>query len=99
LRLMVDGAELRLDRCELLEQRRTLDMRQGALLRTWRLRDAAGRVTALTSLRFASLAERRALGQIVVLTPENYSAEVVLEATVDGRVRNEHDTLHLAAVH
>jgi kojibiose phosphorylase len=98
LRVAVDGAELRLDTCELLEQRRTLDMRQGALLREWRLRDAAGRVTRLASLRFASLAERHALGQILVLTPENYAAEVVVEALVDGRVCNEHDTRHLEAL-
>lgn len=98
LRLVVEGAELRLDRCELLEMRRVLDMRQGALLRTWRLRDPAGRVTALTSLRFASLAERHALGQVLVVTPENYSGELLIEAMVDGRVRNENDTLHLAPV-
>jgi trehalose/maltose hydrolase-like predicted phosphorylase len=99
LRISVDGAELRLDTCELLEMRRTLDMRQGALLREWRLRDSAGRVTSLASLRFASLAERRALGQVVVVTPENYSADVVVEALVDGRVTNENRTAHLAAVH
>lgn len=97
VRVLVEGEELRLDRCELLEMRRALDMRQGALLRTWRVRDPAGRVTALASLRFASLAERRALGQVLVVTPEGYSAEIVVEATLEGRVRNENDTLHLAA--
>lgn len=99
LRIAVDGVELRLDSCELLEQRRSLDLRQGALLRVWRLRDGQGRVTRLASLRLASLAERRALIQVVVVTPENYSADVALEALVDGRVRNENDTLHLSSVH
>jgi kojibiose phosphorylase len=95
----VGGVALRLDSCELLEQRRVLDMRQGALLRTWRLRDADGRVTMLASLRFASLAQRHALGQILLLRPENYTAEVTIEALIDGRVRNENDTPHLGAVH
>src|SRR5687767_9030386 len=41
LRISVEGQELRLDQAELLEQRRVLDMRQGVLLREWRVRDAA----------------------------------------------------------
>lgn len=96
LRLSLDGAELSVTSCELLEQRRTLDMRQGALLRSWRLRDGQGRTTTLTSLRFVSLAARRALAQLVVITPENYTGELVVEALVDGRVTNENQTRHLA---
>ncbi|GAB4443766.1 MAG: glycoside hydrolase family 65 protein [Chloroflexi bacterium OHK40] len=99
LRLLVAGAELRLDRCELLDQRRTLDLRQGALLRTWRLRDAEGRITAVTSLRFASLADRRALGQFLTITPENYGGELSVELLLDGRVTNEQQTPHLAPVY
>lgn len=95
LRITAAGAELRLDRCELLEMRRSLDLRQGALLRTWRLRDSAGRITMLRSLRFASLADRRALGQALTITPENYDGEISVEAIVDGRVSNENNTRHL----
>jgi len=95
LRITVDGDELRLDTCELLEMRRTLDMRQGALLRSWRLRDEQGRVSALQTLRFASMSDRRALGQALLITPENYSADVVVEAIVDGRVTNDNHTRHL----
>lgn len=96
IRIVAAGSELRLDQVELLEQRRALDMRQGVLLRSWRVRDAQGRITALTSLRFAALHERRALGQILTLTPENYDGPIALEALVDGRVTNEHETRHLA---
>jgi kojibiose phosphorylase len=67
--ILVAGEELRIDRCELLGQRRVLDMRQGVLLREWRLRDTAGRVTSLRSLRFASLANRHALVQLLMLMP------------------------------
>src|SRR5262245_24166209 len=41
LRIAVEGQDLRLDQAELLGQRRVLDMRQGVLLREWRLRDSA----------------------------------------------------------
>lgn len=98
LRIVVDGQELRVDRCELLGQRRVLDMRQGVLLREWRLRDTAGRITSLRSLRFASLDNRHALVQLLMLMPENYSAPITLEALVDGRVTNERQTAHLEPV-
>ena len=96
LRLVAGGVELRLDSCELLEHRRTLDMRQGTLLREWRLRDGQGRVTRLSSLRFASLAGHGGLlGQRLQITPENYSAPLELELLVDARVTNENNTRHL----
>src|SRR5262245_18612959 len=95
VRITANGQELRLDQVELLSQRRVLDMRQGALLREWRVRAAAGLVTSLRSLRFASLDNRHALAQLLMLTPENYSGRIVLESTVDGRVTNEHNTRHL----
>jgi trehalose/maltose hydrolase-like predicted phosphorylase len=95
LRITVEGQELRLDQVELLGQRRVLDMRQGVLLREWRVRDAAGRVTGLRSLRFASLDNRHALVQLLLITPENYSGRIVLESYVDGRVTNENNTRHL----
>jgi kojibiose phosphorylase len=95
LRIEVEGQELRLGEAELLGQRRVLDMRQGVLLREWRLRDGAGRVTSLRSLRFASLDNRHALVQLLMLMPENYSGRIALESAVDGRVTNENNTRHL----
>src|SRR3954465_5502741 len=43
LQLAVEGQALSIDQAELLDQRRVLDLRQGFLLREWRLRDPAGR--------------------------------------------------------
>jgi len=98
LRIAVEGQPLSLDQTELLEQRRVLDLRQGVLLREWRVRDRAGRITSLRSLRFASLDDRHALVQLLTLTPENYSGKITLECLVDGRVSNENNTVHLAPV-
>ena len=98
IRILVAGAELQIGQCELLAQRRVLDLRQGVLLREWRVRDSAGRITSLRSLRFASLDNRHALVQLLMLMPENYSERVTLESLVDGRVMNENQTVHLAAV-
>jgi trehalose/maltose hydrolase-like predicted phosphorylase len=95
VRITVEGQELRIGQVELLDQRRVLDLRQGILLREWRVRDSAGRITSLRSLRFASLDDRHALVQLLMLMPENYSGQVTLESLVDGRVTNQNDVVHL----
>jgi len=94
LRITVDGSPLDLDSAELLEQRRTLDMHRGVLVREWHLR-SGGRTTKLRSLRFASLDDRHVLGQVLELTPEDWSGPVEIEAIVEGYVTNEGGTRHL----
>jgi kojibiose phosphorylase len=98
LQISAEGQALNIDQAELLEQRRVLDMRQGILVREWRLRDSAGRVTSLRSQRFASLDDRHALVHSLTLTPENYTGRVTLESLLDGRLTNENNTIHLAPV-
>lgn len=100
VRITVESTELRIGApgCELLDQRRVLDMRAGVLLRSWRVRDAAGRITQLHSLRFASLDNPHALVQVLTIQPENYDGTITLECMVDGRVMNENHTPHLAPV-
>ena len=94
LRLEVDGAPLTLDAAEVVDHRRTLDLRRGLLLREWRLR-AAGRTTRLRSLRFASLDDRHLLGQALELVAEDWSGPVTVETVVDGDVTNDNGVRHL----
>jgi trehalose/maltose hydrolase-like predicted phosphorylase len=94
LRITVEGAPLDVESAELLEQRRTLDMRRGVLLREWRIRSGT-RTTRLRSLRFASLDDRHVLGQVLELTPEDWSGPVEVEAIVDGDVTNDGGVRHL----
>lgn len=82
LRVMVGGLELRLERGELLQHRRVLDLRQGIFWRDWRHRDSAGRITSLRFLRLVSLADRHTFVQSVLLVPENYSGRVGFESTI-----------------
>ncbi len=65
-----------------LEHRRILDMHRGVLWREWRHRGPDGRVTHITALRLASLADRHLLLQSVFFTPENYSAHLRLECCI-----------------
>ena len=75
----VEGTALRLDTGESLEHRRVLDMRQGILWRHWRYRDREGRITRMSGMRLASLADRHLLVQSVSTTPENYSGAITIE--------------------
>ena len=94
LEITVDGTPLQLETCELLDHKRTLEMHSAALIREWRLR-LNGKTTLLRTIRFASLADRRILGQRLEITAEDWSGEVTLEAIVDADVTNE-GVRHLA---
>jgi trehalose/maltose hydrolase-like predicted phosphorylase len=94
LRITVEGDAVGVESAELLEQRRTLDMRRGVLVREWRVRSGT-RTTRLRSLRFASLDDRHVLGQVLELTPEDWSGSVEVEAIVDGDVTNDGGIRHL----
>jgi trehalose/maltose hydrolase-like predicted phosphorylase len=94
LRITTDGEPLEIESAELLEQRRTLDMRRGVLVREWRIRSGT-RTTRLRSLRFASLDDRHVLGQVLELTAEDWSGPVEVEAIVDGDVTNDGGIRHL----
>jgi kojibiose phosphorylase len=94
LRLLAGGVPLTVETAEVLGHRRTLDLRRGVLVREWRLR-AGGRTTRLRSLRFASLADRHLLGQVLEVVAEDWSGPVTVEAIVDGEVANEGGVRHL----
>lgn len=80
----LDGRELRVTPEDTLVHRRILDLRQGLLWRVWRHEDQAGRRTRIVGVRFASLADRHLLVQLVALTPENYSGAVDLFSRVEA---------------
>jgi trehalose/maltose hydrolase-like predicted phosphorylase len=81
IRLLLDGKTLLLRSGELLEHRRTLDMRRGLLLIEWRHRDA-GRVAHVRSIRFVSLADRAIGVQLLELSVDK-PAEITLEALME----------------
>jgi kojibiose phosphorylase len=94
LRLVAGGVPLTVETAEVLDHRRTLDLRRGVLVRQWRLR-AGSRTTRLRSLRFASLADRHLLGQVLEVVAEDWAGPVTVEAIVDGDVANEGGVRHL----
>jgi len=98
IRLTVEGISLGMDNTQLLAHTRTLDMRRGVLVRVWRFR-YENRTTLLRSLRFLSLDARHLFGQVIEITPEDWSGEMTLEAMLDGDVTNEGGIQHLLDIH
>ncbi len=72
----------------MLEQRYTLDMQRGVLVRRLRVRDPDGRVTAMRSRRLVHM-ERAHLAAIEwEITPENWSGPIVVRSALDATVAN-----------
>jgi trehalose/maltose hydrolase-like predicted phosphorylase len=82
----LDGTPIRFENGELLEQRRWLDLRNAVGVREWRYRDSLGRITRITTLRFASLEDPHALGLRIIVKPENYSSRLKIVSGLDGKV-------------
>ncbi len=73
---------------ELLDHRIILDLRHGMLVRCSRIRDAAGRVTALTQRRLVHMAHPHLAALETTLVPENWSGTLTVRSALDGNVRN-----------
>jgi trehalose/maltose hydrolase-like predicted phosphorylase len=95
LKVLIAGDEMTINTATLLEMRRTLDLRQGMLIREWRLRDVEGQITTFRSFRAASLADKHVQLYALEITPENYSAGMSIGLGIAGDVTNEHATRHL----
>jgi kojibiose phosphorylase len=80
IEVKVEGERLSLEAGGVLAHRRWLDLRQGILWREWRQQDPSGRITRLTYLQLASLADRHVLLQSVLMTAENYAGKISLTA-------------------
>ena len=83
VRVWIDGRPLNMQEGEVLEHRRILDMRRGILWREWRHCSPGGQITRILAYRMASLADRHLLLQSVILTAENYSADLRFESSIE----------------
>lgn len=85
---LADGDWFGLEGVDILDYRQQLDLRRAELVRTFRIRDSGGRITAVTQRRFAAL-HRPHLGALrTTITAENWSGPLTIRATVDTTTRN-----------
>ncbi|WP_281221270.1 trehalose-phosphatase [Nocardia uniformis] len=85
---IADGDWFDLDTADLLSYRQQLDMRRAVLIRVFRFRDAAGRITAVRQRRFAAMHAPHLCALETTITAENWSGHVTLRSVLDGDVRN-----------
>ncbi len=83
-----DGDWLDLFHAELLSYRQELDLREGLLLRRFRVRDPSGRVTSVESRRLVHMEKEHLAALEWRLTAENWSGTVVVRSGLDGAVTN-----------
>jgi alpha,alpha-trehalase len=83
------GGWFNLDDGEVLSYRQELDLRRGVLLRDLRMRDTAGRITRVRSVRLVHMAAPNLAALETSITPENWSGPLEIRAALDGRVVND----------
>ncbi len=88
LRIYIDGVWLDLRQCEIIEYQRSLDLKQGVLFKSIRVKDKKQRITKIEGYRFVSSADRKLAGMSYQVTCENYSGYLMVESFIDGSVIN-----------
>ena len=85
----IDGERFGLDRGEILDYDRQLDLRHGVLRRSVRWRSPKGKVVDLRFERFASLADRQLLVLICQITPIDFSGTIEVQSSINGYPDNQ----------
>ncbi|QYG93540.1 glycoside hydrolase family 65 protein [Iamia sp. SCSIO 61187] len=89
LKLRIEDEDaIRLADVEVLDLRHEIDVRHATVHRHVRFRDRAGRVTALASRRFVSMADIHHAGIEWTVVPEGWSGRIQIVTAIDGRVVN-----------
>jgi len=82
------GPWLELGAMEVLGYRQELDLRQGLLIRTFRVRDDRGRTTAVKQRRVVSMHDEHLAGLETTLTAEDWSGALEIVSGLDAAVEN-----------
>lgn len=83
-----DGPWFDVDDAEVLSYALTVDLRHAMVLRTFRIRDHAGHVVAVTQRRFVAMHLPHVGALDMQFVAENYSGAVVFRSGIDGDVAN-----------
>ncbi|WPX09165.1 glycoside hydrolase family 65 protein [Anaerocellum danielii] len=91
LRIYINREYLNPLKCEVLEFKRVLDLKQGLLFRKLRLKDRKGRITTIEGFRFVSMKNKNLIFQKYNVVCENYSAVLNVESFIDANIMNSKD--------
>jgi len=82
------GRWLELDDMEVLEYRQELDLRQGVLLRRFRVRDDDGRTTQVSQRRLVSIHDEHLAGLETTFLPVDWSGRLEVRSGLDAGIEN-----------
>ena len=89
LTIVINGDRFRLDRGEILDYERKLDLRNGILSRSVRWRSPTGNTVDLQFERFASLADHQVLGLCCQITPVDFNGTIEVQSSINGYPNNQ----------
>lgn len=84
-----DGKWFDPNNCEILDVERTLNFRNGLLIRKIRVRDSEGNETQIVSKRIASMKNPHLASINYVIKPLNYSGKITINSSIDGNIIND----------
>ncbi|WP_413669350.1 glycoside hydrolase family 65 protein [Mucilaginibacter sp. Mucisp86] len=87
--VVIDGEQLDLAKCEVLNFRRELNMKDGYLKRDFRAKTKSGKEVKVEAIRFCSMADDETGAIKYTLTPLNFSGAITLTPSIDGDVVNK----------
>jgi maltose phosphorylase len=85
----IDGEQLDLAKCEVLQFRRELNMQEGYLKRNFTAKTAAGKIVEVEAIRFCSMADDEAGTIRYTITPVNFTGWLTITPFIDGDVVNK----------
>ena len=87
--ILLDSEQLDLAKCEVLNFRRELNMKEGYLKRNFRARTAAGKEVEVEAIRFCSMADDEAGAISYTIKPINFGGVISVTPFIDGDVINK----------
>jgi maltose phosphorylase len=85
----IDGEQLDLAKCGVLQFRRELNMQEGYLKRNFTAKTAAGKIVGVEAIRFCSMADDEAGAIKYTITPVNFTGWLTITPFIDGDVVNK----------
>lgn len=89
IKVEIDGEELDLNRCEVVDFRRVLNMREGYLERSFIATLASGKQIKVYTKRFNSIVDDESGAISYSITPLNFDGKLTLTPFIDGDIKNK----------
>lgn len=86
--IYIDGDKLDIDKCEILDFHRYLDLKKGLLIAKIHLKNQKGKISKIESKRFVSRNNVHRWGIEYKISPVNYRGKILIESVIDGTITN-----------